>query len=115
MDWAGMWNDIVSYFQNNVWNIIFFFVILIVGLIVIKIVMTVLRKVLSKTKMERIAQQFLCTAVKFALWLVLILLLLSQIGIEIPILELWKGYVWMKLFPYLFQINSIYISTIAKS
>ncbi len=83
MDWAGMWNDIVSYFQNNVWNIIFFFVILIVGLIVIKIVMTVLRKVLSKTKMERIAQQFLCTAVKFALWLVLILLLLSQIGIEI--------------------------------
>lgn len=83
MDWAGIWNDIVTYFQTNVWNIVFFFVILILGIIIIKIIMTVLRKVLGKTRMERIAQQFICTAVKFCLWLVLILLLLSQIGIQI--------------------------------
>ena len=83
MDWAQIWNDIVNYFQNNVWNILFFFVILILGIIIIKIIMTVLRKILSKTKMEKIAQQFICTAVKFCLWLVLILALLSQIGIEI--------------------------------
>ena len=83
MDWAGLWNDIVTYFQTNVWNIVFFFVILILGIIIIKIIMTVLRKVLGKTRMERIAQQFICTAVKFCLWLVLILLLLSQIGIQI--------------------------------
>ena len=83
MDWAKLWNDIVTYFETNVWNIVFFFVILLLGVIVIKIIMTVLRKVLSKTKMERIAQQFICTAIKFCLWLVLILLLLSQIGIQI--------------------------------
>ena len=83
MDWAGIWNDIVTYFQNNVWNIVFFFVILILGIIIIKIIMTVLRKVLGKTRMERIAQQFVCTAVKFCLWLILILILLSQIGIQI--------------------------------
>ena len=45
--------------------------------------MAVLRKVLSKTKMEKIAQHFLCTAIKFCLWLALILILLSQIGIQI--------------------------------
>lgn len=83
MDWAGLWNDIVTYFETNVWNIVFFFVILILGIIIIKIILTVLRKVLSKTRMERIAQQFICTAIKFCLWLVLILLLLSQIGIQI--------------------------------
>ena len=83
MDWAGLWNDIVTYFQTNVWNIVFFFVILILGIIIIKIIMTVLRKVLGKTHMERIAQQFICTAVKFCLWLILILILLSQIGIQI--------------------------------
>ena len=83
MDWAQIWNDIVNYFQNNVWNILFFFVILFLGIIIIKIIMTVLRKILSKTKMEKIAQQFICTAIKFCLWLVLILALLSQIGIEI--------------------------------
>ena len=83
MDWAGIWNDIVIYFETNVWNIVFFFVILILGIIIIKIILTVLRKVLSKTRMERIAQQFICTAVKFCLWLILILILLSQIGIQI--------------------------------
>ena len=83
MDWAGLWNDIVTYFQTNIWNIVFFFVILILGIIIIKIIMTILRKVLGKTRMERIAQQFICTAIKFCLWLVLILILLSQIGIQI--------------------------------
>lgn len=83
MDWAGLWNDVVTYFQTNIWNIIFFFVILILGILIIKIIMAILRKLLGKTRMERIAQQFICTAIKFCLWLVLILILLSQIGIQI--------------------------------
>lgn len=83
MDWGKIWNDIVNYFKTNVWNIVFFFVILILGIIIIKIILVVSRKVLSKTKMEKIAQQFICTTIKFCLWLVLILALLAQIGIEI--------------------------------
>lgn len=84
MDWLkGVWNDIVNYFSNNWVNIVLFFAILVIGIIVIKIVMSVVRKVLGRTKMEKIAQQFLCTILKFVLWLVLILLLLSQIGVEI--------------------------------
>ena len=83
MDWSKIWNDIVTYFKTNAWNILFFLVILVFGIIIIKIIMKILRKVLSKTKMERIAQNFLCTIVKFCLWLVLILALLTQVGIEI--------------------------------
>lgn len=83
MDWNKLWNDIVTFFKSNVWNIVFFVVILLLGIIIIKIVMKILRKVLSKTKMEKIAQQFICTTIKFCLWLVLILILLAQIGIEI--------------------------------
>lgn len=83
MNWSNMWNSIVNYFETNIWNIIFFFVILFLGIIIIKIVLRVLRKMLSKTRMEKIAQQFICTAVKFGLWLLLILLLLDRIGIEI--------------------------------
>ena len=83
MDWEKIWSNIVNYFKSNAWNILFFFVILILGIIIIKILMAVLRKVLSKTKMEKIAQHFLCTAIKFCLWLALILILLSQIGIQI--------------------------------
>ncbi len=83
MDWAKIWNDIVNYFKANVWNIVMFFAILIIGLIVIKLVLNIVRKLLSKTRMEKIAQQFLCGVVKFALYLIWILALLSQIGVEI--------------------------------
>ncbi len=83
MDWSGIWNSIVNYFETNVWNIVWFFVILLVGVLLIKVILSLVRKMLSKTKMEKIAQQFICTALKFCLWLVLILLLLSQVGIEI--------------------------------
>ncbi len=87
MDWNGIWNSIVTFFTENnnanIWNIVWFIAILVIGIIVIKIVMAVVRKVLSKTKIEKIAQQFACTILKFVLWLALILLLLSRIGVEV--------------------------------
>lgn len=83
MDWAKMWDDICNYFKTNVWNIVLFFAILVIGIILIKILLTVTRKVLQHTKMEKIAQQFICTILKFVLWLALVLILLSQLGIEI--------------------------------
>lgn len=83
MDWAGIWNDIVDFFSNNVWNIVLFFVILFVGIVAIKLFLNLLKRVLGKTKMEKIAQQFICTIIKFVLWLALILLLLTQIGVDI--------------------------------
>lgn len=83
MDWAKIWADICNYFKTNVWNIVWFVAILVIGIIVIKILLTVVRKILKHTRMEKIAQQFICTILKFLLWLVLILLLLSQLGIEV--------------------------------
>lgn len=83
MDWQKIWTSIVDFFKANVWNIVWFVAILVIGIIVIKVVMKLLKKILSKTRMEKIAQQFLCTIVKFVLWLLLVLLLLSRIGVEI--------------------------------
>lgn len=83
MDWAKIWEDICNYFTNNIWNIVWFFAILIIGIIVIKCLMAMTRKILKHTRMEKIAQQFICTILKFCLWLLLILLLLSQLGIEV--------------------------------
>ena len=83
MDWAKLWQDIVNFFSANVWNIIFFFVTLFVGLIIIKIFIFAFRKILNRTKMEKIAQNFLVTIIKFCLYLALLLILLSQIGIQI--------------------------------
>ena len=83
MNWEEIWNSIVTFFKDNIWNIVWFFVILVGGIILIKIFMNITRRILNKTKMEKIAQQFICTILKFVLYLVLVLLLLSQVGVEI--------------------------------
>lgn len=83
MDWNKLWNTIVNFFTTNGWNIVRFFAILVIGLIVIKILLNISRTMLSKTKMEKIAQQFIVTSLKVALYLVFILILLSAIGVQI--------------------------------
>lgn len=83
MDWQGLWNDIVNFFSTNIWNIVLFFAILFIGIILIKIIINVVKRILNKTKMEKIAQQFLVGLLKVALYLVLLLILLSQVGVQI--------------------------------
>lgn len=83
MDWKGIWNSIVNFFTSNGWTIILFFAILFIGLVLIKILLNITKKLLGRTKMEKIAQQFLATALKLVLYVVLVLVLLSTIGIEI--------------------------------
>lgn len=83
MDWAEIWETITDFFADNVWNIVAFFATLVIGMILIKILLTVLRKVLSRTKVEEVARNFFVAIVKFLLWLILVLVLLSVIGVQI--------------------------------
>ena len=83
MNWSTIWDSVVNFFKDNIWNIALFFLILFGGLIIIKILMNITKRILNKTKIEKIAQQFICTILKFILYLVLVLLLLAQIGVEI--------------------------------
>ena len=79
----NLWNDIVDFFNNNVWNIILFFAVLVIGTIVVKILLNISRRMLKKTRMEGITQGFIMAFIKTALYLVLILMLLSVIGIQV--------------------------------
>ena len=83
MDFKKIWNDIVTFFESNIWNIVKFFAVLVIGIIVIKLILNLMNRVLGKTKMEKIAQQFIMGAIKILMYLVLVLALLSIIGIEI--------------------------------
>jgi len=83
MDFDKIWNDIVAFFSDNVWNIVLFVAIFVIGVILIKIILNITKKLLRKSKMEKIAQQFICTILKFVLWLVLVLILLARIGVEV--------------------------------
>ncbi len=83
MDWQGIWDSIVNFFKGNGWTILGFFLTLILGIIVIKILLNIVRRIFTRTKMEKIAQQFLMGTLKFVLYLILILALLGIVGIEI--------------------------------
>lgn len=83
MDWNKLWNDIVSFFESNIWNIVIFFAVLIGGIIIIKIFLAIIKKILYKTRIEKIALGFVLAILKVALYLCLILALLSIIGIQI--------------------------------
>ena len=82
MDWAGIWEDIKKFFSDNVWNIVAFIAALIIGIIVIKLLLNLFRKLLGKTRMEKVSQKFLYNIIKFGLYLALILLLLSMLGVS---------------------------------
>lgn len=83
MDWGAIWQDIKDFFTGNGWAIFGFFVTLIVGFIIVKLLIKLFRKLLAKTKLERIAQKFILSIVKVALYLIWILILLSELGISI--------------------------------
>ena len=83
MDWKSIWDSIVNFFTGNIWTIIGFFATLLIGIVVVKLLLNLTRTMLRKAKMERIAQQFICTALKLILYLVLVLILLSIVGIQI--------------------------------
>ncbi len=83
MDWQNIWNTIKNFFTSNGWKILGFVAVLVFGIILIKIILNITRRILGKTKMEKIGQQFLMTALKIILYLILVLILLSMVGIQI--------------------------------
>ncbi len=83
MDFNSIWMSIKDFFTNNFWGIVKFVAIFVIGLIVVKLLINISRRLLGKTKMEKITQQFLMTTLKLALYLVFVLILLGTIGIEV--------------------------------
>jgi len=83
MDWNSIWATIKNFFTNNIWGVVRFVAIFIIGLVLVKLLINITRRVLGKTKMEKITQQFLMTTVRLALYLVFVLILLGALGIEV--------------------------------
>ncbi len=83
MDFNSVWESVKNYFSDNYMSYVKFFSALIIGIIIIKILMRIITKIFAKSRMEHIAQKFLLTIIKFVLWLIFILSLLSLIGVEV--------------------------------
>ena len=83
MDWKGIWESILNFFVSNTWNIILFFSVLFIGLIAIKLIVRILRRIFNHAKVETLAQGFIIGLIKVGLYLVLVLALLKIVGVEI--------------------------------
>lgn len=83
MNWQEMWNKVVEFFQNNVWNIVAFFVVLIVGFIFIRLVLFFMKKIMRRRQIDEMAIRFIAAAVRLTLAVILVLLLLAMMGIPI--------------------------------
>lgn len=83
MDWNKIWDSITNFFTDNFWNIVSFFAALFIGIIVVKIILNITKKLLAKTKIEKVTQGFLHHIVKFCLYLILVLILLNIVGVSI--------------------------------
>ena len=78
-----LWSDIVTFFTTKYWNIILFVAILVIGVVLIKTLLALIKKGIGRSRLETIAQALIMNLLRFALYLVLVLVLLSVIGVQI--------------------------------
>ena len=83
MNWQEFWNKVVAFFQNNIWNIIGFFATLIVGIILIRVILFVLKRIMRHRKIDEMAIRFIAAAIRLTLAVILVLLLLAMMGIPV--------------------------------
>ena len=81
--WEEFWKAITDFFVGNVWKIIAWFSTLVIGFILIYLIVRLVRFLMRKRDVDPMAIRFVCNIVKFCLWLILILILLSIMGIPI--------------------------------
>lgn len=83
MTWAEIWNGVVNFFTTSGLTILKGIGLWIIGYIVVKIMVLIIKKIFSKTKIERVTQGFLLSVIKFVLYVILVIMVLQQFGVEI--------------------------------
>ncbi len=83
MNWHAIWQHIIDFFCGNVWNIVTFIVVLVFGIIAIKLMLNIAKRLFRRTLLEPIAIGFIMAIVKFLLYLALVIILLEILGIGI--------------------------------
>lgn len=83
IDWNAIGQEALNILKTVGINILQCLGVFILGYIVIKLVIKVLRKIFSKTRMPSVTAKFLLTIIKFSLYLLLLIAICQIIGIPI--------------------------------
>ena len=80
---GSVWESIVTFFTGAGWIVVEALAALVIGIIVIRIVHALLRKILLKRTMDNTIANFVLTVVRFALWLFLFFIIASIINVPL--------------------------------
>ena len=76
-------SSIGNWFVENYITIIKTALIVILGFLIVKIILAILKRQFKKTKMEKVVQSFILSILKFVLYLILIVAIFSTLGVSI--------------------------------
>ncbi len=86
MDWNSIWSTITNFFATNGMRIIWAILVVIIGFIVVKILMKLIRSWLKRAKVNPTLQGFINSIIKVVLYVVLIMIIMQIWGIPITTL-----------------------------
>ena len=84
-DWFGnLWETVKSTVMGNWHNILKFVLFLVIGAIVVKIALSIVRKMINspKSRLKGTAGNFLIMLIKVALMILYVIILLSMLGVD---------------------------------
>lgn len=83
MTWAEIWESVQHFFATSGINVARALLLWIIGYVVVRIIIVVVRKLFTRSKMEKVAQGFIVSIIRFALHIILIIMVLQALGVEI--------------------------------
>lgn len=82
MTWEEIWQAIVNFCQTSGITLIKTIVVFIIGLIIIKLILIILKRSFMRANMEKISQSFLLSVIKFTLLVLLVIMSLKMLGVD---------------------------------
>ncbi|MBR7091202.1 MAG: mechanosensitive ion channel family protein [Clostridia bacterium] len=81
MDWNQIWLSVQDFFVDKAWPLINALLILFFGAILVKIILVVTKRAFARSKMEVITQTFINNVLKYALYIMLFIIVLQSLGV----------------------------------
>ena len=82
MNFQEMWDGIIAYFEASGWSIVIFLAVLVAGVIIVRALCAVIKRIFLRSKMERALAGFVITVIRFALYIVLVFMLAAIINVN---------------------------------
>ena len=83
MTWAEIWESVKNFFATSGVTVLKALLLWIIGYIVVRLVIIVVKRILGRSKVDTVAKGFILSFVRFVLHLVLIIMVLRALGVEI--------------------------------